>query len=121
MSETPQSGDVVTIFDLPGYGTSVCFSCPGCGENHMLPVNRWQWNGSKASPTLSPSILMKTSRLTKLGREQYLEMTKNGRYFERLDSEDVVCHSFVREGRIEFLSDCTHSMAGQTVPMSAVA
>lgn len=28
-----------------------------------------------------------------------------------------VCHSFVRAGRIEFLGDCTHALAGQTVPL----
>ena len=27
------------------------------------------------------------------------------------------CHSFVREGRIEFLGDCTHAMVGQTVDL----
>jgi hypothetical protein len=29
----------------------------------------------------------------------------------------LVCHSFVTEGRIEFLSDSTHELAGQTVPI----
>lgn len=29
------------------------------------------------------------------------------------------CHSWVTEGRIEFLADCTHSMAGQTVDLPA--
>ncbi|MCZ4340562.1 hypothetical protein O4H52_03015 [Sphingomonadaceae bacterium G21617-S1] len=29
----------------------------------------------------------------------------------------AVCHSFVRNGQIEFLSDCTHALAGQTVPL----
>lgn len=28
-----------------------------------------------------------------------------------------VCHSFVTDGRIQFLSDCTHSLAGQTVDL----
>lgn len=28
-----------------------------------------------------------------------------------------VCHSFIRDGRIEFLSDCTHALAGQTVDL----
>jgi len=27
------------------------------------------------------------------------------------------CHSFVRDGRIEFLSDCTHALKGQTVDL----
>lgn len=28
-----------------------------------------------------------------------------------------VCHTFVTDGKINFLSDCTHELAGQTVPM----
>ncbi len=27
----------------------------------------------------------------------------------------AICHSFVTDGRIQFLSDCTHPLAGQTV------
>jgi hypothetical protein len=26
-----------------------------------------------------------------------------------------VCHSFVRDGQIQFLGDCTHALKGQTV------
>ena len=29
--------------------------------------------------------------------------------------KDDVCHSFVTDGRIQFLGDCTHKLAGQTV------
>jgi hypothetical protein len=29
--------------------------------------------------------------------------------------KDEICHSFVTAGHIQFLSDCTHEMAGQTV------
>lgn len=28
-----------------------------------------------------------------------------------------VCHSFVRNGKIEFLSDCSHHLAGKIVPL----
>jgi hypothetical protein len=30
---------------------------------------------------------------------------------------DYVCHSFVKEGMIEFLSDCTHDMKNKTVEL----
>jgi hypothetical protein len=36
---------------------------------------------------------------------------------ERLDIPDLVCHSFVTDGKIQFLSDCTHALAGQTVAL----
>ena len=81
---------------------ALMFCCPGCAERggdgiHMLPVNSavktpsWVWDGNLDAPTLSPSILTRT--------------------------DDTVCHSFLRAGVFEFLSDCTHSLAGQTVPM----
>jgi hypothetical protein len=34
---------------------------------------------------------------------------------ERTDGKIMVCHSFVADGKIQFLGDCTHKLAGQTV------
>lgn len=78
------------------------FVCPGCEQDrhsglHMLPVNTtlkspsWDWDGNLESPTISPSIL------TRVGNN--------------------VCHSFLRNGVFEFLSDCTHKFAGQQIPI----
>jgi hypothetical protein len=84
--------------------TALMFACQGCMEFggtglHMLPVNTpglskptWQWDGNLEAPTLNPSILSKRA-------------------------EDQVCHSFLHNGEFQFLGDCTHSLAGQTVPM----
>jgi hypothetical protein len=36
------------------------------------------------------------------------------------DAPRLVCHSFVREGKIQFLGDCTHELAGQTVPLPTI-
>ena len=86
---------------------ALMFVCPGCqdedgqGGLHMLPVNSadkqpsWSWDGNLEEPTISPSIL-----------------TRGG----RLGSEGV-CHSFLRAGVFEFLGDCTHALAGQSVPL----
>ncbi|WP_366931121.1 hypothetical protein [Microbacterium sp.] len=30
---------------------------------------------------------------------------------------DIRCHSFVRDGRIEYLTDCTHPLAGGQVDL----
>ncbi len=30
---------------------------------------------------------------------------------------DVRCHSFVRDGKIQFLDDCFHELRGQTIDM----
>lgn len=76
------------------------FWCPGCNIAHGIRYNPggedthvWEWNGDREKPTISPSILV-----------------QGGSY-------NHVCHSFVRDGQIQFLSDCTHELAGQTVEL----
>ena len=83
------------------------FHCPACGYGHAVAVNgrtmpnsegkpvSWTWNGSYEKPTFAPSLL--------INRE------KQGGY--------PLCHSFVTDGKIKFLNDCTHRFAGQTVEM----
>lgn len=69
------------------------FECPGCGEPHRVPPT-WTFNGDLERPTFSPSILV------------------------RWGSDDPRrCHSFIREGRIEFCADSTHPLAGKTVDL----
>ncbi len=75
-------------------GNRWLFHCPACGFAHG-PDDSWTFNGDVERPTFSPSLLV---------RCEYGEAR-----------EKRVCHSFVRDGRIEYLSDCTHAMAGQTV------
>lgn len=92
----------------------VIFFCPGCNEHHGPIVDGsrgWTWNGSLDSPTFSPSILVRgTVRITD---EEHARIMAG----EKVDPKPLVCHSFVTDGRIKFLSDCTHSLAGQTVDL----
>lgn len=67
--------------------------CPGCDEPHGPRVegtDPWTWNNDREKPTLTPSVLV-------------------------TDHAGNICHSFVNDGRIQFLGDCTHALAGQTV------
>jgi hypothetical protein len=91
-----QSGDVIAYE----------FHCPGCGHSHMPYVKAvpnglggmtpaWQFNGDLQRPTFHPSVLAGWGD----------------------ESGPHICHSFVREGRIEFLPDCTHALAGKTVEL----
>lgn len=60
--------------------------------NQYMPFDeRWEFNGDYEKPTFRPSM-----------RVQY----GNG----------VVTHCFVIAGKIQYLQDCTHDMAGKTVP-----
>lgn len=58
--------------------------------------NAWAWNGALDSPPLEPSVLVSDV------------------------GDNVTCHSFIRQGRIEFLSACDHGLAGQTVELPLV-
>lgn len=84
-------------------GERIWIFCPGCEEAHAVRVNskvqpNWTWNGSLESPTFSPSLLCTV---------KYGEPGK----------PDRVCHSFIKEGKMQFLNDCTHDLKGQTVPL----
>jgi hypothetical protein len=80
------------------------FKCPGCGYHHtpwteaFEDQSVWGFNGDVDAPTFTPSILFRT------GNSQ----------------GPVVCHSFVTDGKIQFLSDCTHNLAGKTVELPEI-
>jgi hypothetical protein len=93
------------------------FWCPGCNEHHGVPVamgdvRGWSWNASTMRPTLSPSILV---RFTVAGTDRVPSRQYDGQY--PCKTSEGICHSFVREGMIEYLGDCTHALAGQTVEL----
>ena len=103
---------IVTTTDGAHYGIE--FRCPGCSaaeggdSTHTVttppyPNHPWGWNGSIDLPTLTPSILVHP----------------HGVYAN--DGVTVIqsprCHSFVKDGRIQFLGDCTHHLANQTVDL----
>lgn len=77
------------------------FACPGCEHDHVYVVKsgekvyvgapEWSWNGSMESPSFEPSLL-------------------NTR------SDGKRCHLYLRNGMIEYCGDCTHALAGKSVP-----
>jgi hypothetical protein len=73
------------------------FLCPGCGYEHSFRVNaddsrpQWKWNGSVEKPTFTPSLVV-----------------FHGDPLRQ-------CHSYVKEGNIQFLSDCFHNLKNKTV------
>lgn len=82
------------VYDT-GEERALAFHCPGCGCAHVIPVSgpkKWGWNGSSERPTFTPSI----------------------KTWGRQDKADL-CHSFVTDGKIQFLGDSRHALKGQTV------
>ncbi|MGZ3772972.1 MAG: DUF6527 family protein [Pseudobdellovibrionaceae bacterium] len=93
--------------------------CPGCGNGHGFITSwdeeykkkyadwygiqgkqphfpTWTFNGDMEKPTFSPSMLVDK------------------------DNPASRCHSFVREGKIQFLGDCFHALKNQTVDLPDV-
>ena len=56
----------------------------------------WTWNGCTEKPTLRPSILTEG-----VGSDEKMHC----------------CHTWVNDGEAQFLSDCSHELAGQVVPL----
>ena len=80
--------------------THVTLNIPGPTGLLTLPVilsgtregtGCWTWNGSTLAPTLRPSVLTQ--------------------------GHDFRCHSWINDGNAVFLDDCSHDMAGTTVPL----
>lgn len=69
------------------------YKCPGCGYEHAFSPQVHKYNGNVNLPTVSPSLLHSNPQRYK------------------------TCHSFMRDGRIQFLGDCWHELKGQTVDL----
>ena len=78
--------------------------CPACKETHAFAVDRpfsngakWSFDGNIDAPTFAPSM--------NIGIGPFPDG-----HIER-------CHYFLKGGQLQYISDCTHAMAGQTVPL----
>lgn len=112
-------------------GGRLAFWCPGCKEAHQIraqhaggPHNspEWGFNGDYDRPTFEPSILVRSVRWEGGDAEfdRIIETYKLPEDRERMLADkriNWICHSFVRGGQIQFLNDCTHALAGQTVAL----
>jgi len=93
----------IAPFESNGVVVGYTFDCPGCEYGHAVHLKphkngmgaSWTWNGSLDKPTFRPSLLSSV-------------VYNNGKSKE-------VCHCWVTDGKIQFPSDCTHKLAGQTV------
>lgn len=100
--------------------------CQGCEEPHSIMVGvgagpRWGWDGNAEAPTFSPSVLVTSGHFV-AGRESAgcwckfnAEAVAKGE--EPSGFECRRCHTFIRGGMVEFLGDCSHALAGQTLPL----
>jgi hypothetical protein len=91
------------------------FYCPGCRNEHLVHVNgkrnaskaTWSFDMNLEHPTFSPSIFLKTGIYAD---PKWIPPDSESHW-------NVICHSFVRRGSIQFLNDCTHDLKAQTVEL----
>jgi hypothetical protein len=70
--------------------------CPACEMPHGIQEGMWTFNHDFEKPTFSPSLLVTAP------------------------PSPLRCHSFVRDGKIQFLGVCNHDLKGQTVELPEV-
>jgi hypothetical protein len=98
--------------------------CPGCKELHMVNTgpSGWTFNGDYDKPTFAPSVLVTGGHYMDgwMGPGCWCTFDRDHPEFPPTRFECVRCHTFIRDGQIQFLPDCSHSLAGQTVAMEAM-
>ena len=86
------------------------FYCPGCKCGHWFktipPEPQWTFNNNMDKPTVRPSILVHSHETILPENDATGKVTSTPR-----------CHSFITDGQIQFLDDCTHELKGKTVPL----
>lgn len=79
-------------------------TCPGCG--YHIYDQRWQFNGNYDKPSFTPSMNIRIGPMPEGHPRQ---------------GQIDICHSYVIDGQIRFLDDCTHQFKGQTVDIPDAA
>lgn len=79
-----------------GDGKGLAFYCHGCGQYHFID-HRCHIEEEDGLPTVKPSILV---------------------WYPWGDDQEMRrCHLLIKRGKIQYLKDCTHELAGMTVDM----
>jgi hypothetical protein len=99
-----------------------CFRCPGCGDIHSIPVhgekNAWGFNDNVDKPTFTPSLLVRCGHYCSGQEGKECWCTYRKEHPENKNAPKCsLCHSFITDGKIQFLGDCTHDLKGQTIEL----
>jgi hypothetical protein len=88
--------------------------CLGCDHRHVVYTLKgfyrvaWGFNGDVNKPTFTPSLKCTTGSLAVKG------------YIDPPEIPPTCCHSFIRNGQMQYLKDCTHFLKGQTVNLPEI-
>lgn len=102
-------------------GGKVSYWCPGCDMAHVVTVEPtgsgpcWSFDGDLEAPSFNPSVLVRWEHWVPPVTPDNIEEWKQRPW--KQTKKVSICHAFVIDGRIQFLDDSTHALAGKTVPM----
>ena len=81
------------------FKTQYLYMCLGCNEEHAFALKseggHHEFNMDLNNPTISPSLVQNFT-------------------------PGEMCHSFIIDGKIQYLSDCFHKLAGQTIELPEI-
>lgn len=107
---------------------SLSFYCPGCKGYHTVTTGRkehpvWSFDENYENPTFSPSILVRSGHYVPGHKKDDDIEEECWCKYNKANPEKAapftcgICHSFVKNGKIQYLNDCTHELAGKTIDM----
>lgn len=109
------------LSDKDGNGvTHIYYWCQGCKTTHGVMIDglhAWRYNNDPEHPTFTPSILSTSGH--------YIVEHKGGRCWCDYNKEHpdnpatscYRCHTFITDGKVQFLADCSHELAGQILDL----
>jgi len=105
-------------------GGQIAHYCPACDELHYFAVDepfkngaRWEYNGDPLKPSFSPSMLVRTGHFVPGHETKECWCSYEERFGEPAPFGCGICHYFLKNGRIEYLTDSTHKLAGMRVAL----
>lgn len=86
--------------------------CPACEEMHNMP-DSWTFDGNLEQPTYSPSF--RHSGMQRINQDGKW----TGEWARGADGKPLpwVCHYILTAGVLNYCGDCTHALAGKSVPL----
>lgn len=109
--------------DIGGANRGLNVFCPGCHDIHTVILDGsygWGFNHNLERPTITPSILIRTGHFTRtpeIPGECYCDFSARYPDEEPMPWTCRRCHSFVTDGKIIYLNDCSHALKGQTIDL----
>lgn len=100
--------------------------CPGCKHRHVINTiksnccgDKWIYNNNPEFPTFTPSICISVNHPDFVNHEIVgigIKQTASNKFFF-IHERKIICHYFITDGKLIYLNDSHHFLAGQTIDL----